>query len=619
MKRLAVQFSLLSLLLSLPVFGSGCLTSSDDDAGDADSTAVATAVRLVNSADSVMTLLFTSGSQSTAPAQIDAIADLYEEAVAQDPDNSKANFGAALFGFERMSVNSDIAVMTDSIQAWSQNTTNLTHTQYYVTQYFMQNLAGSDNVADDLTDYVNPVIALGSLIVLVENSLSSANTVEMFQNMLDATLIARLTTSIAQMDKVLADEDFSYTLTPAMTGEDDPMEFDLGEAYMMSAAMHVMRASFRMMNAYQFSVPGVNSLTGYLEMPSLMELVKTQDETDGTFLKLRNTTILPAAKQDLIDALANVKSAAAYVNAETDDQSDDLILQSDLSEANSGISEDFASQTDVAQNIPLLSGITSVSSLADKITSMLNSSFTVKVNDGTETVTVSLAAFLNNGIPDIKNVLPYHAWYDLGNFETGYYGPAVSGGNYTTISSTSYQEIYLELPEYYADAMGVDSLGYAGYDAYYGSISSTGVVTLQLGETSSGGYVTLSSGTELTPDGAIYLDSQNRICITSAAYQTLNTYVTSAARDSWIAFDQLTFSLMAHNYSAAHPFGVRASTGVFSFAGIAEYTGSTKFAYLTNSSGTALGEDDFPVFPDPTFGGVFPGMTQTRLETLATY
>ncbi|HDY90281.1 MAG TPA: hypothetical protein ENH82_19450 [bacterium] len=74
-----------------------------------------------------------------------------------------------------------------------------------------------------------------------------------------------------------------------------------------------------------------------------------------------------------------------------------------------------------------------------------------------------------------------------------------------------------------------------------------------------------------------------------------------------------------YNFSVDHPFGVRDNSGVFKFAGNPEYDfDDVEPVYLIDSQGNPLDpEISMPVFPDPTFGGVLPGMTMLRIFELS--
>ena len=122
----------------------------------------------------------------------------------------------------------------------------------------------------------------------------------------------------------------------------------------------------------------------------------------------------------------------------------------------------------------------------------------------------------------------------------------------------------------------------------------------------------------MTSDGAFYLDNQKQLCITEQAYNLINSYIADLPNDDWIKLEVFEYLSLfpKYNFSLEHPFGVRASNGVFKFAGTPEYFfDHNEPVYLVDSQGNPLDPSiQYPVFPDPTFGGVLPGMTQAKLQ-----
>ena len=395
-------------------------------------------------------------------------------------------------------------------------------------------------------------------------------------------------------------------------------EFDKGEAYMLSAMLRAMRASLKIMNSYQLSVPGATGIADYADETELLRLVKAADVTNGPFLKLRNTSMLPAARQDLVAALNNIKSGIEFIRSETDSQTDDIIKQADITEVNNDLDIDVG----ISDNpVLMLRNVKTIEDLADKIEDMLTGPFDVEMqyqNGSKTTVAVNINTFLNNGIPDIKKVLPYRGWRDLNSLEKSFSGYGVDMYGEQNIGGVDYKWIYMNLPYDYGEA--VDNHNLYSWSEYFGTISADGVMTISKKADWNNGYVytDMQPNDHITTDGAIYLDSQLRLCITQNAYNALNTWARTASRDTWTALDQLFIlsNLPTVNYSPDHPYGVRdASSFVFRFAGTPRFSGHVDPVFLTSASGTQLDPDAFPIFPDPTFGGVLPDMTQSRLES----
>ena len=237
-------------------------------------------------------------------------------------------------------------------------------------------------------------------------------------------------------------------------------------------------------------------------------------------------------------------------------------------------------------------------------------------DDGeTEIITVDLSAFLNNAIADIKDFLPRHQWADLNNLDQGIDGWEL----YPTTHWVDGEEVFM---------YWVDGVFYTYYwaidedvvdDEYIGTFSSDGVFTVDKKyDYHEGKIIELSPNDLLTPDGAFYLDSQGRFCITAEAYETINEHFAEIPRDSWEAMDLMEMIggyMPTINFSVDHPLGVRDANGVFRFAGYPTYLEDQdeEIVYLVDANGN---EVDDPIFPDPTFNGVLPGMTQERLVDL---
>ncbi|MBT4484941.1 MAG: hypothetical protein HOC71_14825 [Candidatus Latescibacteria bacterium] len=595
---------------------SGCFesTTDEDDENGAETTDPLKSERLVASADSVVSeMIEEAGGEVSSGNMLDYIetaADLYKAAAAEDPTNSQANFGAAIFSFQIITENPDLKVIQETLESWNDDIDNLDHSKYIVTQYFLNGVTEyyMEDEWGGWYENIDPGSAFIMLIYMVRNSLSNQDVIALLQNLIDDTLIAGLDDAIKYIDRIHSDKDFAYVITTEMSGEDDVMEMDSGEVYMISAMMRVMRASLKIVNAYQLSVPGVNDISDYMDETTIIPLVKSQDENGGTFLKLRSTTILPSAKKDLDDALSMVQNGVNFITGETDSQLDDLIKKQDITEIDSEIDNelnDYASEVPV----PVLRGAKGIVDLADKIKSILNGPIVIEQENGEE-ITVDISAFLNNAIPDIKTVLPYHEWKDLSKAEKEFGGP---GAEIWEDDYYDVENIYIGALSTYIYAKGDYNL--EKYYTFNGSISEDGIVTLEGHmEWNNEGFESVPFESEelLTTDGAFYIDSQKRLCITEEAYNFINSFYTNASRESREAIDLFYYQseFPKYNFSADHPFGVRESSGVLKCSGSPEYGGDDDIIDLVDGNGNKV---ESPVFPDPTFGGVLPGMTQEKL------
>jgi|GEM_PF-4756816 hypothetical protein len=399
-------FGSLIVLIFLLQF-TGCLDSSTepDPVDDPEDNSKQESELLTASADSALIAMVNAGNVGEFDSPDDMlpyaqdIAMLYKDAAAKDPSNSRANFGAAIFGFQSILDDPAMVELQDLITSMEEEFPDGSAPKY-VNSYF---LGGLSKKAPDDPDMGDPLEGINTLMLFIQNSLSTNDILEFIQDLIDSALIGQLNESISYMNKVHADNDFVFLITPEMTGEIETYEIDLGEVYMFSAMMRAMRANLKIMNAYQLSYGSIEDF----DSEALIEMIADQDTNNGSFLTLRDNTTLPSAEQDLIDALTMIENAVDYIKTETDNQDNDLIKQGDLMEADSEISIDMGQDED--NPIPLMRNATGITDLSSKIKTLLSGPFDVEF-PGAITVSFDISALLDNGITDIKSLLPLHEW-----------------------------------------------------------------------------------------------------------------------------------------------------------------------------------------------------------------
>ena len=313
---------LIVIIISLCFFGceTGVEETTDGEPTEADKEL---AEKLVASADSIFTEIIswevTEETYEELFEPMEEMGDLYSRAADLDPGNSRANFGASFAGFQTFLEHPDIEMITQTIQAWMSNPDSLEGPASILTKNFFLDqdyLWFSEDGGYEFFGSLDPEEAFITFIYLVQNSLQYPDMIALIQNIIDVSLIPSITEAIGHMDNVLQDQSFVFEITPDMTGEDITHEMDLGEVYMFSALMRIARGNLRMMNAYQLSVPG-SKTTDYFNEVVMLSRIREQDLNDGNFLKLRNTQILPAAKQDYLDALTMIEDGVNFIKAET--------------------------------------------------------------------------------------------------------------------------------------------------------------------------------------------------------------------------------------------------------------------------------------------------------------
>ncbi|MFA6472389.1 MAG: hypothetical protein WCU00_10150, partial [Candidatus Latescibacterota bacterium] len=299
-----------------------------------------------------------------------------------------------------------------------------------------------------------------------------------------------------------------------------------------------------------------------------------------------------------------------FIAAEMDDQTDDVITTESLNAIDSQIKTGIDS---LGSSIPAVLQAQNLAGILDVFSSLIGGTYTVETKGG-QSIQVNLSAFLNNGIPDLKTVLPYHTWADLGSIPANYSGYDISEKEFT-INGVERKVYSLEVLEKYKQIVA----SYEQYSFLDGTFGADGSFTVngRVTYTSTGAMTIeqLSGGAKLIDNGAVYLDSNKKLCFTESAWANLKAYT--------LAHPELYFNRVSEfqplNFAIATPYGVCASNRIFLFAGRVSYakTDNNPLVYLsdTANSGKAV---TTPVFPDPTFGGLFPGMTSEEIMSLLT-
>jgi len=244
---------------------------------------------------------------------------------------------------------------------------------------------------------------------------------------------------------------------------------------------------------------------------------------------------------------------------------------------------------------------------------MISGPTTIEPGEGADPISIDLSAFLNNGIPDLKDIIPYHTWDDIENYQQVFSGIGIIE-DLIDIDGVEFQVYYPEMLDLFISISGgsVDDPSLP----FLGSFSKEGIFTVQgriTGIDDNPTLETLDAGTNILEDGSVYLDDEGRFSMTEEAYETFSTYV---AEHPEYYFNNV-ISQPKMNFSSSHPFGLRGSDGAFRFAGRLKYAipDDTPLLILTSAANSGV-EVEMPVFPDPTFGGLFPGMTADDLAEL---
>ena len=272
--------------------------------------------------------------------------NLYMEVLNYDSNHSGANFGAGLT--EMLTITQD-PLLEEIIEKWDgwnsgeifpetsrSGGTGRGYRKVNVASFNSGIPMGLDaflmpkNI--DFTSFL-PIEYLFNYYVSQENlehengfyrNLNETTMMSDFMNIIDNVFLARLTSSIAHLEKVV-DKDYVFNITPAMQGNSNQqlLEMDDTEFHLLMASMHAMRYMLYSISAIDLDI-GIN----FDEDPQDFEFL----EKNSDFLTLRDgkENYLPNAHAEITALLTSLTAAYDFL-ANDVDTSTDITLWSDVS------------------------------------------------------------------------------------------------------------------------------------------------------------------------------------------------------------------------------------------------------------------------------------------------
>lgn len=212
------------------------------------------------------------------------------------------------------------------------------------------------------------------------------------QDVAERVILPVLVVVTAALDIIEANPNWQLVITAQMTGmQEFRLEIDVTDVYALDAMVQVLKAQIHAMVSYNVNVPDMMDTTA----------VKAAfNQTDGTFLTLRpnGADNLRDSRLALLAALSDMRQFGTRLLAETDDQSDDLIVLDPTG-------EDGPSSADLAELVVELNSVEASLSGPEPVTEDFN-------DDGfDQTMDVDLSRiFTPSPIADLKQALPPYSW-----------------------------------------------------------------------------------------------------------------------------------------------------------------------------------------------------------------
>jgi len=315
------------LFILMVMFLISCEESTDpgDDPGsgvEPDSGAAVAKVEEANEALEDELFLFISQVDDDlidGPSDIDFTLSnsLYKEAIELDPENLDANFGAGLTEVLIITQDAELQNVFDEWEAFIDTGTVFEPEPGSVALFSMSNLFPIFTASSSIPGVSEREITR-SYFNLMKMGVADPPTIEFIQIVIEENLIPKLKSAIEYFEKVDDQSDYTFTVTPKMLGDldEDPLELDLTEIFLMETQLNLIWSVSNMIVAYSFEFGVYDSIA----------IINSLSQGSG-FLALRTNgaTAMSEAKTSLLAASSKLDEAIDFLKSETDDQSDDII------------------------------------------------------------------------------------------------------------------------------------------------------------------------------------------------------------------------------------------------------------------------------------------------------
>lgn len=363
-----------------------------------------------NQASTAMNQMMAQDPTTLDQATTEHLRGEFQGALAKDPNNGMANFGMAMSLL--MSVQYDSEVQKELGSAQGQGAMLARASQWTLAQ--AQNQQALDLSEDNLT-------------------LSAPK----LQSYVESKLLPRLDSARSFLNRAIANQGSSdWTI---ITNDQDTVDIDNGDLNVASAGLNGVRAALNLVCLYDINLSDASGTMAWVDQAKAFDRQGSYNQRDSvfasvaqynlnrsSFLTWRSGKNASTIQSDLNNAIEDLKKASAFIRAEKDDQSHDLIKQRILLE----MDQDYASNLSGTNGF---NGNTVDGALA-RIKDILNGGTITQTMKG-QSVSIKPSAFFNPGIRDLKALLPKYA-----------FKPANSWIQVTTdygYTSTNFEPVYL--------------------------------------------------------------------------------------------------------------------------------------------------------------------------------
>ena len=230
---------------------------------------------------------------------------LYTDALAADPTNTTANFGAAFAKVLNVNGDAQVKDMINRWKAWDPG--------------FQSSLLNF-GIPKGTKDMNVPITTLGkNLVKIFQVATTDPPTIAEMQVVIRDRILPRIDYAIARLAVVEQHQDFEMKISGKMQGSPGQKDLylDLTEVYVMDAALQGIKASIEQFLVFKFTLSAYTT-------KAVVTAIK-QDNADFFVLASDGAAHAQNVKTALGNAVGKIRSGINFLKGETDNQDDDII------------------------------------------------------------------------------------------------------------------------------------------------------------------------------------------------------------------------------------------------------------------------------------------------------
>ncbi|MDG5817037.1 hypothetical protein QA601_18210 [Chitinispirillales bacterium ANBcel5] len=309
----------------------------------------------------------------------------FKAAIEADPNNTEAQFGAAITELIMINQNETFNEFADELTA---NETGLFKTQ---TIPLKLNPAKMRNV-----DRIVPTIASAPASELPK--------ISELQNAVKDELLPSIIYALDRLSIIQNDETFKFEITPQMLGETygDSYILDLGEVYVIDAGLRIMRAIMLTLISYNIDIDNNGSYDWISSgSDSILAVNIKRLHQSNSFLTLHDhgEGSMNAAILNLRQSVEKLENSLDFISARTSDQMFHIIKAEYI--------DDLDAELEYHGGLNAFS----VKDMLNEVTKFLSGPYDIEI-DYDLSLRVNVSAIFDNPIRDLKTKFPYMQWRD---------------------------------------------------------------------------------------------------------------------------------------------------------------------------------------------------------------